>query len=119
MKTIFEKIPLKIAAGQTVSLPLPQPFSIGDSLFLLVHNSFEEKLNLTLSNANGSSISKAVTLHSFPTIIVFSEFANDVRNASNETEYFSVSFTCFEDFEGSLTFRVGNPEYVIRTYQNS
>ena len=117
MKTIFEKIPLKINAGETVTLPLPQPFSIRDSMFLLVHNSFGEKLKLTLSNANGNSTSKNVTLHSFPTIIVFSEFANQDQKETRETEYFSVSFTSFQNFEGSLTFRVDNPERIIRSYQ--
>lgn len=116
MKTVLDKIPLKIGAGQTVTLPLTQPFSIRDSMFLLVHNSFDQTLRLTLSNA-GNSISKDVKLHSFPSIIVFSEFGSQVNKAVHETEYFSVSFASFQDFEGSLTFRVNNPEHIIASYQ--
>ena len=117
MKTIFDKIPLKIAAGQTVTLPLPKAFSIKDSMFLLVHNFFDQTLRLTLSNADGNEISKDVKLHSFPTIVVFSEFGSQRSKAVNEVEYFSISFASFQDFEGSLTFRVDNPEHIIASFQ--
>lgn len=111
MKTILEKVTIQIPAGQTVSIQLPEPFRIKDSLFLLAHNMLSETVQVTISNAEGNSISQNVTLNSFPTFVVFP------HKAAQDSEYVTASFTSFKDFEGNLTFRIKNPPHIVDSFR--
>ena len=111
MKTIFEKWPLEIPAGGTVTIDLPKAFHLHDSLFMLVHNALNKSLKLTLLAEDGSNTSQLFLLHSFPSILVFAE-------GENNKGYTRVSFTSFDDFSGSLTYRVKNPQVMMASYRN-
>ena len=118
MKTIFDKRPLLIKAGETTTFDLPEPYRTSDSLFLLVHNAFSEKLTVSLSNGNGEQVSKAFTLASFPAVIVFTASRQTEDDRATDIANTTVSFSSFHDFEGSLTYRVRNPASVIAAYQD-
>jgi hypothetical protein len=116
MKTIFDKLPLTIRAGATVSLSLAEPFRRSDSLFLLVHHAVGQVLTLTLTKEGGDTFRESFTLDSFPAILVFSD---ETAQPHGEDRYDQVCFTSFDDFEGSLTYRVRNPERVIAAYRKT
>ncbi|NTS43917.1 hypothetical protein HRG84_23760 [Flavisolibacter sp. BT320] len=116
MKTIFDKVPLLINAGETISLSLQEPFCPKNALFLLVHHAIGQFLTLTLQNESGDTVSETFTLHSFPAILVFSQGAG---HHNGDKTYNQVSFTSFHAFEGRLTYRIKNPERVMATYRNA
>ena len=112
MKTIFDKWPLRIEAGKTITLELPQPFLIDDSLFLLVHNSLNSSLKLSLEAENGAELSQVFSLHSFPSILVFGEGSSALAEG-----YTRVAITSFDDFEGKMTYRVKNPAAIMAAHR--
>ena len=115
MKTIFDKMPLELKAGQKFYLPLPEGFRTSDSLVLIVHNASVEKLEVTLTAGEGQDLSQVFSLDSFPAVVVFPE----EKSAQHyETTYQTVSFTCFHDFQGSLTYRVKNPAHILTAYRS-
>jgi hypothetical protein len=116
MKTIFDKVPLLVNAGETVSFSLPAPFHLQDSLFLLAHHSLGQVLTVTLTSNDGDSVSQNFTLESYPAILAFSKGAEGVFNKDG---YHQVSFTSFHEVEGSLTYRVKNPERVMTTFRKA
>jgi len=118
MKTILDKIPILIKAGQTHTILLPEAFCIKHSLFMIVHNASNEKLKVTISDSDGHTLSQDFAMQSFPSIIVFDECSGQ-ESLLNDIHFTSVSFTPFHDFEGMLTYRVKNPVNVIATYRKN
>src|SRR5829696_2930339 len=112
MKTIFDKWPLEIRAGGTVTIDLPQTFGLADSLFMLVHNALHQNLTVTLTANDGREITQVFSLHSFPSILVF-------KQTTQEEEYTKASFTSFNDFAGSITYRIKNPAMMMASYRSS
>jgi len=116
MKTVFDKQALYVPEGKSVDVVLPEPFRIQDCLFLLVHNSHGETLQVTLSNDYGHSISQNFTLTTFPSILVFSTPPRKEQEDANNEEYSKATFTSFTELDGSLTFRSKNTPQVLRRY---
>lgn len=118
MKTIFEKIPLTLKNGETVTLTLPEPFRISDSLFLIVHNAVGEKLKLTFANAEGDNVSHYFLLESFPAVLVFPEYTDAEQVFLNDKAFTVATFTAYRDFEIQTSCRTKNPAKVIASHRD-
>ncbi|GAA4748928.1 hypothetical protein [Flavisolibacter ginsenosidimutans] len=112
MKTVFDKLPLSVPEGKSVTVSLPEPFRTIDCLFLLVHNSLGQVLTLTLTKEGAAPLTQSFKLTAFPAILVFPS-----QKGQEQQDYNSVTITSFQELDGSLTFRSKNPAHIINAYR--
>lgn len=112
MKTVFDKLPLQVPEGKSITLLLPEPFHTRDCLFLLVHNSLGEVVTMTLEKDGVKPLAQSFKLMAFPAILVFPP----VKGQEGQP-YDRVTITSFQELGGSLTFRSKNPPHIIAAYQ--
>lgn len=112
MKTIIDRLPIRIEEGKSVTVQLPEAFRVSDGLLMLVHNSLGETVQVTLRSEQGEELSQSFKLVAFPDVLVFPQEASGAKPQS----YNSVTIRSFQALEGSLTVRTKNPPHILRAY---
>lgn len=112
MKTVIDRLPIHIEEGKCVTIPLPEAFLVRDGLLMLVHNSLDQTIQVTLMGEKGEELSHSFKLVAFPAVLVFPQDGSAAMQAYN-----AVTISSFQELEGSLTVRTKNPPHILRAYQ--